>query len=113
MRNLVDNPAALQRIHQLLRPSGLFVVLEFFRPDRWYTWLWHLTYAQCVMPMIGRIVSRRRDAYKHLRDSVRGFYTLDRYAELLRENRFGVKVAKRLTGGISGLIVAEKPSPPK
>ena len=111
LRNLDDNRLALQRIHQLLKRGGTFVLLEFFRPDRWYSWLFHRTYAQYVIPFVGWFVSRHRDAYRHLRDSVRGFYTLDQYVELLRETGFVVKTAQRLTGGVSGLIVAEKPSP--
>jgi ubiquinone/menaquinone biosynthesis methyltransferase len=108
LRNLDDNPLALNKIHQLLKPGGKFVILEFFRPDRWYTWAWHLTYAQFVLPTLGQLISRHEGAYGHLRDSVRGFYTLDQYAALLRKTGFEVKGAKRLTGGISGLIVAEK-----
>ncbi len=113
MRNLDDNPVALKKIFTLLKPGGHLVILEFFRPDRWYTWVWNLTYAQFVLPAIGRLVSRHNGAYRHLRDSVRGFYTLDRYCNLLRESGFEVKESRRLTGGISGMIVAEKsPQPP-
>ena len=112
MRNLDDNPKALRKIHTLLQSGGRFVLLEFFRPDRWYTWCWNLTYAQFVLPAIGRVVSHHNGAYRHLRDSVRGFYAIDRYCDLLRETGFDVKVARRLTGGISGLIVADKTTSP-
>ncbi|MBI4374135.1 MAG: class I SAM-dependent methyltransferase [Deltaproteobacteria bacterium] len=113
MRNLDDNPAALQKIHQLLTNKGRLVILEFFRPDHWLMKFFHATYAQFVIPTIGRLISRHEGAYAHLRDSIRGFYTLDEYCQSLRETGFEVKVAKQLTGGISGLIVAEKsPQPP-
>ncbi|MBI2082874.1 MAG: ubiquinone/menaquinone biosynthesis methyltransferase [Deltaproteobacteria bacterium] len=108
MRNLDDNQAALRKIHQLLSPKGRLVILEFFRPDNWVMQLFHSTYAQFVIPPLGRLISRHPHAYEHLRDSVRGFYTIDEYCHLLQENGFEVKVVKRLTGGISGLIVAEK-----
>lgn len=108
LRNLDDNPKALKKIHGLLKPGGRFVTLEFFRPDRWYSWAWNLTYGQFVIPTIGRLVSSHQAAYRHLRDSVRGYYTVDDYCGLLRETGFEVKVAKRQTGGISGLIVADK-----
>lgn len=112
MRNLDDNPMALERLHHLLRAGGKLVLLEFFRPDRMITRLFNLTYAQFVIPAVGLLFSRHKEAYRHLRDSVRRFYTLDEYAQLLQEAGFEVKVAKRLTGGISGLIVAEKPPHP-
>lgn len=113
LRNLDDNPAALRKIYQLLTPGGRLVILEFFRPDRWYSWGWNLTYGQFVIPAVGVFLSRHRDAYRHLRDSVRHYYTLDQYENLLRETGFEVKVTKRQTGGISGLIVADKgPLPP-
>ncbi|MBI4197420.1 MAG: ubiquinone/menaquinone biosynthesis methyltransferase [Deltaproteobacteria bacterium] len=107
-RNLEDNTKALKRIHHLLKPGGRLLILEFFRPDRWYTWIFHYTYAQFLIPLIGWLVSRHQGAYKHLRDSVRGFYTLDQYIQLLRKTGFEIKKVKRLTGGISGLIVGEK-----
>jgi demethylmenaquinone methyltransferase / 2-methoxy-6-polyprenyl-1,4-benzoquinol methylase len=108
MRNLDDNQEALTKIHQLLKTGGRLVILEFFRPDRWYTWFFHYTYAQFMIPIIGWLVSGNKGAYRYLRDSVRGFYTLDQYTALLNKSGFKVIKAKRMTGGISSLIVADK-----
>lgn len=109
MRNLDDNELALQRIYQLLGSKGVVVILEFFKPDSRWMQFFHRTYVRWVIPSLGRLISRHPHAYKHLRDSIRSFYTLDQYRILLQKSGFRVLTSQRLTGGIAGLLVAEKP----
>jgi ubiquinone/menaquinone biosynthesis methyltransferase len=108
VRNLVDNRRAIAKAFSVLRPGGRLVILEFFRPDRFLSRLFQATYAKICIPAFGRFVSRHKQAYRHLSDTIRGFFTLDEYEGLLRERGFTVTHARRLTGGITGLIVADK-----
>lgn len=108
MRNLDENELALQRIYQLLGSKGVVVILEFFKPDSRWMQFFHRTYVCWVIPSLGRLISRHPHAYEHLRDSIRSFYTLDQYRTLLQKTGFRVLTSQRLTGGIAGLLVAEK-----
>jgi demethylmenaquinone methyltransferase/2-methoxy-6-polyprenyl-1,4-benzoquinol methylase len=110
MRNLDDNTAALKMIRSLLRPGGRLVILEFFRPEGILSQVFNLTYAEFVIPALGKLVSRHPNAYHYLRDSVRNFYTPTAYRELLRSIGFEKITIKPQSGGISHLITAEVPS---
>lgn len=107
MRNLDDNAAALKMIHSLLRPGGRLVILEFFRPEGILSQVFNLTYAEFVIPVLGKLVSNHPNAYHYLRDSVRNFYTPSAYRELLKTIGFENIIVKPQSGGISHLIVAE------
>ena len=113
LRNVDNNEVVLQHIKQILLPGGRLVILEFFRPEALMSKVFHFTYAEFVIPLIGKFVSRHQNAYHYLRDSVRRFYTPSAYRELLKEMGFQNIRVKAQTGGISHLVVAEKsPQPP-
>lgn len=109
MRNIDDNALVLRKIRDLLKPGGRLVVLEFFKPEGLLSRIFNLTYAQFVIPTLGKIVSGHPQAYHYLRDSVRGYFTPSAFRELLREVGFENIEVKPLTGGVSHLIVAEVP----
>lgn len=107
MRNIEDNAAVLRKIHNLLRPGGRLVILEFFRPEGILSRLFHATYAQFVIPALGKIVSGNPMAYRYLRDSVRDYFTPTAFRELLQESGFEKIRIYPLTGGVSHLVTAE------
>ena len=108
LRNVSDNPLALQNIYQWLRPGGRLVILEFFKPTTFFSKIFNLTYAEIVIPVLGAIVSKNKSAYEHLRDSVRNYYTTEEYRALLEKTGFKNIHITAQTGGISHLVVAEK-----
>lgn len=109
MRNVDNNEKILKKIVKVLKPGGRLVILEFFRPEGILSQLFNLTYAEFVIPILGKMVSRHPNAYQYLRDSVRNFYTPTAYRELLKESGFINIIVKPQTGGVSHLITAEVP----
>ena len=107
MRNIDDNDLMLQKLHFFLKPGGRLVVLEFFQPERLLSKMFNLTYAQVVIPVLGKVVSKNKAAYEYLRDSVRRYYTPSAFRELLMAHDFKIIDIKPLTGGITHLFVAE------
>ena len=110
MRNIDDNEQVLGRLRDILRPGGKLVVLEFFRPEGLINKMFNATYAQFVIPTLGRIVSGNTDAYRYLRDSVRHYYTPTAYRELLKQIGYRKVTVRPLTGGITHLVTAEAPA---
>ena len=107
MRNVDSNEVVLKKIQQSLRPGGKLVLLEFFKPEGLLSQIFNLTYAEMVIPLLGKFVSKHPNAYQYLRDSVRNFYTPTAYKELLKGLGFERIETKALTGGISHLVTAE------
>lgn len=107
MRNIEDNSLVLRDLRHLLRPGGRLVILDFFRPEGILSRLFSFTYAQFVIPTLGRLISKNSTAYRYLRDSVRGYFTPSAFRELLQEAGFKKIKVRPLTGGIAHLATAE------
>jgi ubiquinone/menaquinone biosynthesis methyltransferase len=107
MRNLADPVAGAREVRRVLRPRGLFVTLEFFRPTRPATLAFHRAYARLLLPSLGGWLSGDRGAYEYLADSMAGFLTRAEYERALLGVGFtGVRGAD-LTLGVASIVSAE------
>lgn len=103
-------PVALAEWNRVLKPGGKMACLEFYSPPNriWrglYNW-----YSYHIMPRLGAIVARDRSGvYNYLPDSIRVWYTEDRYKELMQEAGFVDCQYKRLSGGIACVHWGTKP----
>lgn len=108
MRNLAEPTRGIAEAHRVLAPGGVFVVLEFFKPTRMSTRVFHAVYGRGLLPLVGRIVSGDGEAYGYLSESMRGFLTRDQFAEAMAEAGFRDVQARDLTFGIASLIWGRK-----
>lgn len=100
VRNLADLDAGLAEAHRVLRPGARFVVLEFTTPLRAPLRALYLFYFRHLLPAIGRAVSKHRDAYTYLPESVLDFPDPDALARRLERAGFSAVRYERLSGGI-------------
>ena len=103
VRNLADLDAGLREAHRVLRPGARFVVLEFTTPRFAPLRALYLFYFRRVLPAIGRAVSKHRDAYTYLPESVREFPDPDALARRLQAAGFTDVAYELLTGGICAI----------
>lgn len=108
MRNLDDTDAGIRAMHDLLKPGGMFITLEFFRPTGVFTRFFYGVLAPLFIPLMGRVLGSRRTAYEYLVESVRRFRSADEYAALCRANGFVDVRVRTYDFGIAHAIVAVK-----
>ncbi len=110
IRNLMDLDAGLREAARVLAPGARLVVLEFTTPRRQPLRGLYLGYFRHILPRIGRFVSKHRDAYSWLPESVLAFPGPAELAERLRGNGFGGApvVWTPLLGGICAIHVGTR-----
>lgn len=107
MRNLDDLAAGAVEVRRVLSPGGVFVTLEFFRPETLVARCFYGGIAPLAIPLVGRLLGSRKEAYEYLVTSIRKFAKVGEYASLLEENGFSVKETIELDFGLCHAVVAE------
>ncbi len=100
VRNLADLDAGLSEARRVLKPGARFVVLEFTVPRFAPLRAVFFFYFRRVLPAIGRAVSKHRDAYSYLPESVLEFPEPEGLARRLAMAGFCDVGYELLTGGI-------------
>lgn len=105
IRNVADLDAGLREVRRVLKSGARFVILEFSTPRHPIVRAGYLTYFHRVLPLIGRLVSGHRSAYRYLPMSVEQFPTEERLAARMRDAGFDTVSWTRLTFGIAAIHV--------
>jgi demethylmenaquinone methyltransferase/2-methoxy-6-polyprenyl-1,4-benzoquinol methylase len=103
VRNLADLDLGLREAARVLKPGSRFVVLEFATPRHPAFRALYLLYFRRLLPAIGRLVSKHRDAYTYLPESVLEFPDPDAFARRLQGAGFSEVRFELLSGGICAL----------
>lgn len=106
MRNLRDPRQGIAEVRRVLRPGGVFATLEFFRPSRPLTRLFHWIYNRRVLPWAGGLISGDGAAYAYLAASMEGFLSRAEYVAALYQAGFSQVSAEDLSFGVASLVVA-------
>ena len=107
-RNFTDLERGLSEMHRVLHPGGRIVVLEFSRPKHPVFRRVYVLYFTRILPAIGRIVSRDREAYAYLPATVMQFPDGEDFLVILRRAGFRKTREERLTLGIASIYSGAK-----
>lgn len=108
MRNLDSLGAGIDQVTGLLKPGGVFITLEFFRPTTAFTRFFYGVLAPLSIPLLGGLFSSRRQAYAYLVDSIRRFCSVWEYRESSRQRGFRDVDVTACDFGISHIVTAVK-----
>ena len=108
VRNFENIERGLKEIYRTLKPGGKLVVLEFSMPkNRLIRWVYS-QYAHRLLPRIGGMISKDKQAYTYLPDSVEEFPAPERFAEMLCSVGFTRVKTRSQSFGIAYIYDATK-----
>ena len=109
VRNFENLEKGLKEINRVLKPEGVFIVLEFSQPRKAPFKQLYFFYFDRILPLLGRAVSKDNRAYTYLPESVREFPDGDAFISVLEKTGFEKCRWLPQTFGIASIYEAQKP----
>ena len=110
IRNFSDPQKSLYDIHRVLKENGRLMIMEFAIPTNPIICAVYFFYFRHFLPRIGNIVSKHKDAYTYLNQSVEDFPYGDKFLKLMENAGFKDLKKIPLTFGIAMLYIGDKKS---
>ena len=106
LRNITDKPKALAEMARVLKPGGKWFCLEFSPPQENLKGplkpLYDM-YSFHLIPWVGELLAKDRDAYRYLVESIRQFPTPEVLQDMILQNGFTECSHQKWAGGIVSL----------
>jgi len=109
IRNVVQRQEAFDEFARVLKKGGLVVISEFTKNEKTSV-LDHVTdfYMNKILPTLGGLISRNKEAYTYLPNSIDEFLTTDNLCKELRQAGLEPIHTQDFSMKISTLIIARK-----
>ncbi len=101
IRNFENLDKSFREIHRILRPDGIVSIMEFSQP-KFFLFRWgFIIHLKIFLPLVGRVVSKDKSAYKYLQTSIFDFAeNIDVFMLLQKNNLEKVNERKLLFGSV-------------
>lgn len=109
IRNVIKRQEAFVEFSRVLKTGGYVVILEFTKDDK-KGLLFGIKdfYLNKVLPRIGGFISKNKEAYEYLPNSIEGFLTSTMLQKELDIAGFETEFVKSFSMDISTLVIARK-----
>lgn len=108
VRNFEHLDKGLSEINRVLKPGGIFVVLETSVPTKFPFKQGYYVYSKAILPTIGRLFSKDKSAYGYLSESASKFPFGEAFNNILKKNGFSNVKHFPQTFGVATIYVASK-----
>jgi demethylmenaquinone methyltransferase/2-methoxy-6-polyprenyl-1,4-benzoquinol methylase len=108
VRNFEHLEKGLQEMLRVLRPGGKLVILEFSKPRQSFFKGFYQFYMNVVAPRAGKWLSKNKDAYQYLNESVKAFPDGDEFLHILKRTGYTETYLKTLSLGICTIYCGSK-----
>jgi demethylmenaquinone methyltransferase / 2-methoxy-6-polyprenyl-1,4-benzoquinol methylase len=108
VRNFENLEKGLSEIYRVLKIGGTFVVLETSIPTKTPYKQGYQFYSKNILPIIGKLFSKDKSAYKYLSDSAAAFPYGKAFNNILQKIGFIAIENKPQTFGVASIYIAKK-----
>jgi demethylmenaquinone methyltransferase/2-methoxy-6-polyprenyl-1,4-benzoquinol methylase len=108
IRNFENLEKGLSEIHRVLKKDGIFVILETSVPTKFPFKQGYNLYTKNILPLIGRLFSKDKVAYKYLSESASQFPFGEKLNNILRNIGFKEVKNHPQTLGVATIYTASK-----
>ena len=108
VRNFETLEKGLAEILRVLKPNGIFVILETSVPEKTPYKQGYTFYSKNILPIIGKLFSKDNVAYGYLSESSAAFHYGESLNNILREIGFIDVIAMPQTFGVATIYSASK-----
>ncbi|MEN8116906.1 MAG: bifunctional demethylmenaquinone methyltransferase/2-methoxy-6-polyprenyl-1,4-benzoquinol methylase UbiE [Bacteroidota bacterium] len=109
VRNFETLKKGLAEVLRVLKPGGVFFILEFSKPEKFPVKQAYQFYFTKILPFIGQRISKDTNAYSYLPESVHEFPDGDRFLTILADVGFVNNRCFKQTFGIASIYETHKP----
>lgn len=109
VRNFSNLSKGYREMARVLRPGGMLAVLELSTPRSPVVRPLYNIYTRCIIPAVGRMVSKDSDAYTYLPKSIEAVPQGERMLDLMRQAGLEQAAYRSFTFGVCTLYTAVKP----
>ncbi|MGB0574080.1 MAG: bifunctional demethylmenaquinone methyltransferase/2-methoxy-6-polyprenyl-1,4-benzoquinol methylase UbiE [Hyphomicrobiales bacterium] len=103
IRNVASIENALSEIYRVLKHGGKFFCLEFSKVEIPMIDNLYEFYSKNIIPEIGYIVTKDRDSYQYLVESINRFPRQEEFIDIIRQAGFTRPKFTNLSGGIAAI----------
>lgn len=109
IRNVKDPAKCVKDVFRILRPNGVFAILELTQPSSPLMKIGHSFYLRTILPVVGKMTASNQDAYEYLSNSIQAFIPPEDLKNLLDSAGFVNTQCCPLTGGVATIVSGTKP----
>jgi ubiquinone/menaquinone biosynthesis methyltransferase len=113
VRNLSDLSQGISEVYRVLQPGGVFLVLEFFKPETPWSRFFYNGLAPVVLPPLAGIFRTPKSAYEYLVKSIRAFASVEEFKNKAFEKGFTQGYRIHCDGGVCSIVLLRKPPVPE
>lgn len=110
IRNVCDAKKCFKDVYRVLKPGGIFAILELTEPTNWFMKVGHKFYLKHIIPRVGGWMTSNRGAYQYLSNSIPAFSKPNELKKDMLEIGFQSVDLHPVFGGVLNIIVAKKSS---